>query len=62
MFKPGAVPFCLEIRNQLVYRDTGVCNPMFINHICISRPQGASQQELREPKIKGPELAFLGVN
>ena len=62
MLKPGVVPFCLEFRNQPVYPDTGVCNPMFINHISISRPQGASQQELCEPKIKGPELASLGVS
>ena len=62
MFKPGMVPFCLEIRNKPVYRDTGVCNPVFINHISIYRPQGALQQELREPKIKGPKLAVLGVS
>jgi len=62
MFKPRVVPICWEIRNQPVYRDTVACNPVFINHISISRPQRASQQELREPKIKGPEVAFLGVS
>ena len=59
MFKPGAVPFCLEIRNQPVYRNTGVCNPVFINHINIYCPRGASQQELREPK-KGSGACVFG--
>ena len=60
MFKPGVVPFCLEIRIKPVHRNTGVCNPVFINHISISRPQGASQQELRETKIKGPGACVFG--